>query len=366
MEKRLKPRTNDVLKWRYIGTEVASAAIYKNGAVVTYTPSSSRDRATVDNERGIILDQSKASRLRSAFAFGYANCTWAALTTLTYLETPPAEMVKRHLDALRRAYRIRWGEGFCGWVMEFQRRGAVHFHLVHAAESNFGAACIASEKKWIEDAGKEPAEVVTGAPAKWMAGTWLKIIGKLGCEKSLYVARHRMVEMFRSPDAAGRYFAKDAAKKVQKELPEYYQGGLGRYWYLAKKWQPKLDMTVDLDLSRWPTDFPLKYVWGADEIGCAVSAMSFPDGTPESVVASARELFPPTNEEAMRPRMAEIRAQDDAADAINTPGWEGAHHVMPCECGALMWTNREGSQWGCVCGRTKAVTQRHIERDLPF
>jgi hypothetical protein len=73
------------------------------------------------------------------------RCTDGALTdrtgrlpcmlTLTYpgdwvTVAPDGETVKRHLSALGSRYKRAWGEPLIGvWKLEFQRRGAPHFHL---------------------------------------------------------------------------------------------------------------------------------------------------------------------------------------------------------------------------------------------
>jgi hypothetical protein len=57
------------------------------------------------------------------------------MITLTYpgdwvTVAPTAEMVKRHLWALCKRYSRAWGEQLIGpWKLEFQARGAPHFHL---------------------------------------------------------------------------------------------------------------------------------------------------------------------------------------------------------------------------------------------
>jgi hypothetical protein len=58
-----------------------------------------------------------------------------AMLTLTYpgdwlTVAPDGETVKRHLAALASRYKRAWGEPLIGvWKLEFQRRGAPHFHL---------------------------------------------------------------------------------------------------------------------------------------------------------------------------------------------------------------------------------------------
>jgi hypothetical protein len=57
------------------------------------------------------------------------------MLTLTYpgdwlIVAPNAEVVKRHFQALCKRYGRAWGEPLIGpWKLEFQRRGAPHFHI---------------------------------------------------------------------------------------------------------------------------------------------------------------------------------------------------------------------------------------------
>lgn len=59
-----------------------------------------------------------------------------AMVTLTYpgdWETvaPQGSAVKKHLKAFRKRWKRAWGEDLaCVWKLEFQRRGAPHFHLL--------------------------------------------------------------------------------------------------------------------------------------------------------------------------------------------------------------------------------------------
>lgn len=53
--------------------------------------------------------------------------------TLTYPSKFPddAQTCKKHLREFRRRYELRYGKTPCIWRMEYQRRAAVHFHLLY-------------------------------------------------------------------------------------------------------------------------------------------------------------------------------------------------------------------------------------------
>lgn len=52
---------------------------------------------------------------------------------------PDGKAFKSHLDKLRQRYRKRWGHALIGvWKMEFQRRGAPHWHMLMVPPSDSG------------------------------------------------------------------------------------------------------------------------------------------------------------------------------------------------------------------------------------
>lgn len=118
--------------------------------------------------------------------------------TLTYPSTYPSsgKEVKAHWRAfVERLRRIGWLEtGSIFWWLEFQERGAPHFHY------------LATE--WI---GKH-----------WVANAWAEITGgnALACSR---------VESIRHPDKIGNYVSKYIRKAEQKEIPLGFVD-IGRMW----------------------------------------------------------------------------------------------------------------------------------------
>jgi len=233
---------------------------------------SNRDKAPerTPGQTTVVKDQSVKSRLRAAYALGNATCDWCATTLLTWRDVPAREAVKKHVRNFRDRYRERWGEGLCAWVMEMTQKGRPHFHLFHSKESNFGAACLAARKeKRIREShigdGVE-TEIVRGGPDYWMRAAWLDTIGKSACVASQRFNAGGIVEMLRSPDAAGRYVSKESGKRHQKKLPEHYEGGLGRWWHLAERWRPVATHTGILSREDWPWRVPLRHIFEPDAL----------------------------------------------------------------------------------------------------
>ena len=206
---------------------------FRHGARISYGVTPGRFQPS--EVRGKVLGMSLKSRLRAAWAFGQAECDWAGMITLTWRELPDPADVKRHLRNFSKWVK-RQGHRFDGWILEFQRRGAPHFHIFIARGSSLWRALGPGRETFIRH-GK-PTKIVRGLLERQLAERWIEITGQ---RDPASVAFHHggIIEEFRSPDAAGRYVAKEAAKRHQKELPEAYSAGVGRWWYLARQHAPR-------------------------------------------------------------------------------------------------------------------------------
>lgn len=152
--------------------------------------------------------------------------------------------------------------------------GSPHFHLFHARESNFGMACSSAESETVKRAGKtgesrNSAVCVRGGVDAWLAWTWRNCIDDLG-ERTRTFNERGIIEHMRSPDAAGRYVAKESSKREQKELPERYAEGLGRWWWLNPRWAPRPRAVGMLNLREWPYENPVARVWQGEDVARAI------------------------------------------------------------------------------------------------
>jgi len=170
--------------------------------------------------RGAVTEFSQKSRRRLA-----KNCAaipWGSFPFLFVTVTYPAEFetdgchVKSDLHNLRRAWGHRFGLPLAVWKMEFQRRGAPHFHLAIAAPDGV------------------PIEVVR----RWISATWYRIVNS-GDERHLRAGTqvepmiHPPVAYFSSHGIHGR-----DKKGYQNEIPEGYEnaGRFWGFWNLAPEW----------------------------------------------------------------------------------------------------------------------------------
>jgi hypothetical protein len=119
------------------------------------------------------------------------------------------EHVKYQFTKLRKALVRRGLAGF--WFLEFQARGAPHFHVF----------CVGTLDLDALDS---------------LRALWRKIVGS-SCphhcltrtSKQSYSYAGIDYQVLRRPDAAGAYAAKYSSKDVQKVVPDHYKG-VGRFW----------------------------------------------------------------------------------------------------------------------------------------
>ncbi|HLR97328.1 MAG TPA: hypothetical protein VK053_22595 [Jiangellaceae bacterium] len=171
-----------------------------------------------------------------------------AMITLTYpgdwlTVAPNGKEAKRHLAAFRRRYERAWGEPLAAvWKLEFQRRGAPHYHLLMRPPQ--GRAATPGAR------ARADAKVGAGLEFRtWLSEVWADIVAHPDPEER---RRHRLAGTgidwneglkARDPRRVAVYFTKHgsfAAKEYQHCVPTPWQEpgqGPGRfwgYWHLEK------------------------------------------------------------------------------------------------------------------------------------
>lgn len=135
-----------------------------------------------------------------------------------------------------------------GWIMEYQSRGVIHYHLFF-------------ERDWFEATGLLDAQhivtvvrrgretsIIRGPLDRFFVEAWS---ASTRCKDPAFTRFQNggIVELFRSPDAAARYVAKESSKKHQKALPAGVDGGR-RWWWASPASKPKA--TAIASLKDWP------------------------------------------------------------------------------------------------------------------
>ncbi len=259
-----------------------------------------------DSQRGRIADLSKKSRLRCAFAFGNAQKDWGAMATLTF-RTQPREP-KRALNIFSRAMRNEVGEIQWAWVMEWQERGVIHFHLFF-------------EREWIERVGYftetvvrhgHETELLRGPIDEWIQAIWCKAVGDRHPDFRRFQAGG-IVELLRTPDAAARYVAKEAGKRAQKQLPAGVEAA-GRWWWLHPAFKPKPCGTLTIE--RWPYPKAYHHVFDVEQL----KRQTFRE-VPLVVTLAARRtiITRPRTREPVRTSDPDRRASDNESHPCHLP-----------------------------------------------
>lgn len=171
--------------------------------------SSVKSKHAGGGRRGVITSLTRQAVTRMKLHFRNAPETaHKAILTLTYPKdyTTDGKEVKRHLDLIKRWLK-RYGVKAGSWFLEFQVRGAPHFHCYLSGYPVGGVNAVSLA--WYN--------IVGSGDAKHLA--WHE--GKLSGRPCL--------EWFRVPHAASSYATKYATKQEQKDVPEDYQS-VGRFW----------------------------------------------------------------------------------------------------------------------------------------
>lgn len=223
------------------------------------------DGAEESAGRGEISGWSAKSRARMVsrlaeldYAPMFVQGDFPAMVTLTYpgdWETvaPNGAVVKGHLTSFFKRFERAWGEDLiCVWKLEFQSRGAPHFHLMMCPPSGRAGAqrqAEHAEKVAAYEAGLS-AKRPRWRPAvgdgmifrDWLSAVWADIVAHPDREQR---KRHELAgtavdyaegERARDPKRAAIYFGKHgsfAAKEYQHDIPELWQEdgrGPGRFW----------------------------------------------------------------------------------------------------------------------------------------
>lgn len=255
--------------YRHIDGLVRGVTVYSNGAAIV-SRSGVAGKSSGGGKRGMITHLSTKARARLLFVAMATSVEFNSMITLTYPREFPAngQMVKGHLHGFLVYYKRRYAGSYL-WFLEFQKRGAPHFHLLVTRNNVFGP------------------------DRRWLAECWAKVIG-LGEERRycslldrrthdmrmqvLRVNTHPSVwEQVRSAQGARRYVAKYATKTIQKDVPERYKQ-VGRFYGYSRdvkdRVEPLGSFTAEAEgirqlllqeghkVSEW--DFLPKYLFGVE------------------------------------------------------------------------------------------------------
>jgi len=225
--------------------QIVGIEIYENDVVVKRQ---ALNRNPPPTTRGAVTEFSKASRKRLAFVASNTTVQLRTMVTLTYPADFPSDgtTVKDHLRQFLTWLQKETGGCEYLWFLEFQKRGAPHFHIL---------------TDW-------PLPTTRSNKVLWyakIAQAWYEIVGSGDYNHRMAGTR---TETLRSKDGGRHYAVKYAQKMRQKHVPEEYQN-VGRFWghTRAVKPEPKASYRCTEDdvrgmLEGWKYEPPEKLpVW---------------------------------------------------------------------------------------------------------
>lgn len=243
-------------------SEPLPVTIFRTGAIVSWGQQFAGS-APLRNEEGggMIQGMSIKSRLRAAWAFGNAPLPWFAMLTLTFSEQPNEP--KAAFDTLTRAMRHKFGkDGQWGWLMEYQSRGVVHYHIFFGADWLARFESLGSIRHEVVVRNGKRTSLLRGAADDWFVAQWSRAADDHTEEFRRFQAGG-ILEAFRDGNAAAKYVAKEATKREQKALPEGVNGG-HRWWWLSPA--GKAIPIATCKLVSWPLRQPLSRVFDKGQI----------------------------------------------------------------------------------------------------
>lgn len=187
---------------------VKKMTIYNNDVCLSYT--APKGQAEKTYKRGAVDELSAKSIKKLAFYAQNTSIEMVTFITLTYPAEYPSngKEVKKHLNRFLSWVRaLHKGVEYL-WFMEFQRRGAPHFHVILDAD-------MTGEKREISQ-------------------RWYDAVGS---EDKKHLQAGTNTQRVRERNGAARYVAKYASKQYQKKRPEGYRD-CGRFWGCSRGVKP--------------------------------------------------------------------------------------------------------------------------------
>lgn len=187
---------------------------YKKDIVLKFKNAYLIKKSKQQKSRREIKNFSWRSQRRLRLAIRNTSHLWKIFVDLTYPKNYPSDgkKVKKHLDTfIKRLTRYYQTIKFL-WVIEFQDRGAPHFHILT----------------------NEPID------KNWLSQNWYEVVNS-GDEKHLKAGTR--VELIRDESQAIAYVSSYLKKLKQKIVPKTYRN-IGRFWSHSSNTLKSLDYEI--------------------------------------------------------------------------------------------------------------------------
>lgn len=179
-------------------------------------------------EGALVTHFSSRSRYRLLFWTKNCDCDFLSMLTITYpmAFSRDGRHVKNDLDNFKTWLRRTFPEIKGIWFLEFQMRGAPHFHLLLSLELPHLGEVVMKKRTRKHDSHTSQSYRTVQSVEDKASLAWYRIVGS-GDEKHLRAGV--CWEILENSEAAIRYAGKHAAKPHQKQVPEQYMS-VGRFW----------------------------------------------------------------------------------------------------------------------------------------
>lgn len=164
---------------------------------------------------------SAKSRSYLAFVVAATEVEFHSMLTLTYGDPYPVDgqVCKAQLNTLLTTLRNTTPDFSYLWVIEFQQRGALHYHILTNVNSPGKLQRESVAYKWAR----------ISSPSRWSSNT-SEAINEAYIANTYKVHKHKKAwETLREADGAAKYMTKYALKAEQKVVPESFSN-VGRYF----------------------------------------------------------------------------------------------------------------------------------------
>lgn len=207
-----------VHKSKMLPLRIESLTVFKNDVQVNYSSDTRGGKAGNFQGKQKQGELSRKSLAKLAFYAQNTEVKMNMFITLTYPKEFPksGKEIKRHLNRFLAWIRSTGDNISYLWFLEFQKRGAPHFHIITSADL--------LDRK--QDISQRWYDAVNSGDMKHLrAGTNIQKIRKV--------------------DGMARYVSKYAAKKEQKVLPPDFRD-VGRFWGCSRDVKPEPKKTYNL------------------------------------------------------------------------------------------------------------------------
>lgn len=210
------------LRFEMVDSMVSGICVYANGNAILSRVSADSGVGKGGGRRGKVTELSSISRSRMLFVMSSTDVKFGSMITLTYPVEYPSDgkRAKSHLNDFLRSLQNRYGGSYF-WFIEFQVRGAPHFHVFHTRGKIFSADRKWMAIRWAECMGIYKQRMYTSLMDGKTKDMWVQCM-RVNTHIDSWQEIH-------SEDGARRYCAKYALKTRQKEVPDNYKD-VGRFY----------------------------------------------------------------------------------------------------------------------------------------